>query len=191
MPLTHGGSLLGTSKIGAVVAMSENSNLSRLAPPAFPPGSRRHVPSSDVSVPEPSRDHAFFSAADARPEGADSMRGAFISPDEPIPVRVIEVADEMNPEGLIEGDAEGGVVVGMNLDPHLDPREIVAGGDPHVMELMEVVKKLASGLEHRGEAGLRAGLDMTRFEATLRSYCVGYLSGRRAEDPPTPIVEDR
>lgn len=171
--------------------MSENSKSSRLPPPAFPPGSRRHGQSSDVSVPEPSSDHGFFSAADARAEGVDSMSGAFISPNEPIPDRVIKVADEFSPEGLIDGDAEGGVVVGMNLDPNLDPREIVAGGDPHVIELMEVVKKLAAGLEHRGEAGLRAGLDMTRFEATLRSYCVGYLAGRRAEEPPTPLVEDR
>lgn len=30
---------------------------------------------------------------------------------------------------------------------------------------------------------------MTRFEATLRAYCVGYLAGRRAEDPPLEILE--
>jgi hypothetical protein len=28
---------------------------------------------------------------------------------------------------------------------------------------------------------------MSRFDTTLRAYCVGYLAGRRAEDPPPPV----
>jgi hypothetical protein len=170
--------------------MSENSNESRLPPPAFPPGSRRHVQSPDVDAPEPSADDAYISPDDPMPERVDSMGGAFISPDEPIPERVIELVEEFQPEGVIEEDEGDGVVVGMDLNPHLDPSEVVSGGDPHVMEVMEAVEKLAAALHHRGEAGLRSTPEMTQFEATLRSYCVGYLAGRRAEDPPTPIVEE-
>jgi hypothetical protein len=49
---------------------------------------------------------------------------------------------------------------------------------------------LAESLNRKGEAGLRANLEMSRFEATLRSYCVGYLAGRRAEDPLPPEIEE-
>jgi hypothetical protein len=55
---------------------------------------------------------------------------------------------------------------------------------------MEAVSKLAESLNRKGEAGLRANLEMSRFEATLRSYCVGYLAGRRAEDPLLPEIEE-
>jgi hypothetical protein len=58
------------------------------------------------------------------------------------------------------------------------------------MEVSEAVAKLAEALRRRGESGLRATPEMTRFEATLRSYCVGYLAGRRAEEPPAPILEE-
>ena len=85
-----------------------------------------------------------------------------------------------------EGEGE---VVGMDLDAHTDPIEIIWGGDPHVMELIEAVGKLAEGLKHRGEAGLKTKASMTRFEATLRAYCVGYLVGRRAEDPAAAADE--
>ena len=60
----------------------------------------------------------------------------------------------------------------------------------HVMEVMGAVAKLADALQRKGEAGLRSSPDMSRFEATMRSYCVGYLAGRRAEDPPEPEVEE-
>jgi hypothetical protein len=50
------------------------------------------------------------------------------------------------------------------------------------MEVVEAVRKLAEALGRKGEAGLRTTPSMSRFEATLRAYCVGYLAGRRAED---------
>jgi hypothetical protein len=58
---------------------------------------------------------------------------------------------------------------------------LAAREDPHVIEVITAVAKLAEGLRHRGEAGLHASPDMSRLEATLRAYCVGYLAGRRAE----------
>jgi hypothetical protein len=74
------------------------------------------------------------------------------------------------------------VVTGMGMDAHLEPEELVTGGDPHVMELVGAIRKLADAVKRKGEAGLRATTGMSRFEATLRAYCVGYLAGRRAED---------
>lgn len=99
----------------------------------------------------------------------DSVFDAFISPDDPMPVRKTETEEE-------------GVVTGMSSDPHMDPEELVTGGDPHVLELTGAIGRLAEALKRKGEAGLRTSPYMTRFEATLRSYCVGYLAGRRAED---------
>jgi len=64
----------------------------------------------------------------------------------------------------------------------MDPEELVAAGDPYVMDLVQKVGKLAEALRTRGEAGLRTAPEMDRFESTLRGYCVGYLAGRRAED---------
>ncbi|MDZ7779714.1 MAG: hypothetical protein U5R14_07215 [Gemmatimonadota bacterium] len=77
---------------------------------------------------------------------------------------------------------EKGTVTGIGDDPHLQAEELASGGDPYVIELSNAVSKLAEALRHRGEAGLKATPDMTRFEATLRAYCVGYLAGRRAEE---------
>lgn len=180
--------------------MSENSNESRLPPPAFPPGSRRHAvhrnsdgrPSdADADPDAESVDEAFISPDDPLPErtdlpeGTDSINQAFISPDEPLPERKIELADaflDAHAAGLVEE----GEVVGMDLDPHLQPSEAVSKGDPHVEELMTAVAKLAESVRRRGEAGLRATPEMSRFEATLRAYCVGFLAGRRAEEPREP-----
>jgi hypothetical protein len=123
------------------------------------------------------------------PGRTDAVEDAFISPDDPIPERKIElIADFLSEIPLDE--AEEGEVVGMDLDAHIEPAEVVAGGDPHVVELIEAVSKLAESLNRKGEAGLRAKAEMSRFEATLRSYCVGYLAGRRAEDPVPPAIEE-
>ena len=73
-------------------------------------------------------------------------------------------------------------MTGMGHDPHLDPEELVTGGDPHVIEVAGAVERLAGALKSKGEAGLKATPLMSRFEATLRAYCVGYIAGRRAED---------
>ena len=173
--------------------MSENTNESRLPPPAFPPGMRRRVHTNsrdtegahDAGGPE----GTLIAPDDPMPERHDTMGGALISPDEPIPERKIELLEAFQqPQDGIDPDEEG-QVVGMDLDPHLEPGEIISGGDPYVMEVMESVGKLAYALKHRGEAGLHVAPEMSRLDATLRSYCVGYLAGRRAEEPPPPIVD--
>jgi hypothetical protein len=55
----------------------------------------------------------------------------------------------------------------------------LAPGDPHVAELTRMVRKLADGLSNRGEVALKSTPDLTPFEATLRAYCVGFLSRAR------------
>jgi hypothetical protein len=55
----------------------------------------------------------------------------------------------------------------------------IAAGDRHVAELARMVRKLADGLSNRGEVALKATPDLTPFEATLRAYCVGFLSRAR------------
>lgn len=117
------------------------------------------------------------------------LEDASISPDDPMPERKIDLVAGLLSEAPLD-DTEQGEVVGMSLNAHIDQEEVVAGGDSHVVELMEAVSKLAESLNRKGEAGLRANLEMSRFEATLRSYCVGYLAGRRAEDPLPPEIEE-
>ncbi len=173
--------------------MSERENGRRLPPPAFPPGSRRRPPRAGAAQKQAEKaagtvDDAFISPDEPLPDRIDPMGSAFISPDEPLPERRIELREDFR-EGEIEPGEEG-VVVGMDMQAHLDATEVVSGGDPHVMELSEAIAKLAEALRTRGEAGLRVRPEMTRFEATLRAYCVGYLAGRRAEEPPPPILEE-
>jgi hypothetical protein len=174
--------------------MSENTNENRLPPPAFPPGSRKHVhrdsPATHSTAPaEESEEQVFISPDEPLPKRTDAVQQAFISPDEPIPERKIELVEAFRGEEPFDPNEEG-QVVGMDLDAHLEADEIVSGGDPHVMEVMNIVAKLADALKRRGEAGLRSSPEMSRFEATLRSYCVGYLAGRRAEDPLPPELEE-
>lgn len=172
--------------------MRENSNGSRLPPPAFPPGSRRRRVRSSGSAPVPAEvsvDQALISPDEPLPARVDAVGAAFISPDEPMPERRNELAPGFrDPEAIEPG--EEGQVVGMDLESRLDSDEVVAGGDPHVMEVIHAVTKLAEGLSRRGEGALRAGSAMSRFEATLRAYCVGYLAGRRAEEAPPPVLQE-
>ena len=51
--------------------------------------------------------------------------------------------------------------------------------DPHVAGLVKQVGRLADALRDQREAGLRTTADMSRFESTLRAYCVGYLVAQR------------
>lgn len=180
-------------------AQPERNNGRRLPPPAFPPGSRRGSVrrslekgalsdafiSPDDPLPERSGvpDDAFISP-DAPFERASLEDVSFISPDDPIPHRdphPAAVADEEAEEDE-DFDPDDVVVTGMGDDAHLDPTELAFAADPHVFELVTQVSKLAEALKQKGEAGLRSTPDMSRFEATLRAYCVGYLAGRRAED---------
>lgn len=187
--------------------MSDDSSKSRLPPPAFPPGSRKHL-SNNNSVPlesaglgdalispdepMPERDRsvedAIIGPDDPMPErkdvielkvSPDAVGGAFISPDDPMPPR-----DTMTARKLPKFETEGGVVTGMGMDDHMEAEELASGGDPYVMDMVQKVVKLAEAIKAKGEAGLRSTPEMDRFEATLRGYCVGYLAGRRAEDDP-------
>ncbi|MBM4184920.1 MAG: hypothetical protein FJ207_12015 [Gemmatimonadetes bacterium] len=186
--------------------MSENNSNNkggRLPPPAFPPGSRRKVvrspaPSAPQTPATPSvSEDAFISPDDPMPARADKVASAFIQPDDPIPERrpdsmksaFIAPEDPIPKRDLLGarrtmGKPEEGVVTGIGSDAHMDKGELAAAGDPHVMELIDAVGKLAQALRRKGEAGLRSSPEMTRFDATLRAYCVGYLAGRRAEAPP-------
>jgi hypothetical protein len=173
--------------------MSSERKNSRLPPPAFPPGTRKKVHKNSTSPLKPSAgrgadDNAFISPDDPMPARNDKVAKAFISPDDPMPRRsempspFISPGDPVPSRGDVSELEEEGVVTGMSFDAHLEPEELVTGGDPHVMEVVEAVRKLADALKRKGEAGLRAAPGMSRFEATLRAYCIGYLAGRRAED---------
>ena len=176
--------------------MSEGPKEHRLPPPAFPPGQRRrvvHRPEPEAADLAPADSNGMISPDDPLPGRLDPIEAAFISPDEPIPERRIELApdfiDAVPPtEADLEGDSEG-EVVGMDLDAEAEVMELLAVEDPHVAEVAHALANLAEALERRGEAGLRAAPDMSRFEATLRSYCVGYIAGRRSEEPPAPVEE--
>jgi hypothetical protein len=180
--------------------MSDDRKYSRLPPPAFPPGSRRKPPRSAAVPPEtsgPKRaagDGAFISPDDPIPTRKDALSRALISPDDPLPTRSgtpggakpMDAAfispDEPLPLREEGEGGEEGVVTGMGMDAHLEPEELVAGGDPYVIEVADALRKLSEAVNRRGEAGLKATPEMGRFEATLRGYCVGYLAGRRAEE---------
>lgn len=174
--------------------MSSERKNSRLPPPAFPPGTRRkvHKNSTDPKkAPEDARraGDAFISPDEPLPPRTDKLAGAFISPDDPLPPRSDHVSgpfispeDPLPPRGESPQQEDEGVVTGMGFDAHVEPEELASGGDPYVLEVTHAVHKLADALKRKGEAGLRASPGMSRFEATLRAYCVGYIAGRRAED---------
>jgi hypothetical protein len=145
----------------------------------FPPGSRRvnvrrGAPAGGDELPD-----AFIPPDAPFPERRDGMADdAFIGPDDPIPHRSAPWAASVPDEEI---DEESVVVTGIGDDAHLTPEELAHGGDPDLWELIHQVGKLAEALKRRGEAGLQVTPDMSRFEATLRAYCVGFLVGRRAE----------
>ena len=191
--------------------MSENNKGGRLPPPAFPPGTRKRPgrPARDPDSvagsigPEGASgdDAAFISPDDPMPDRRDSVERAFISPDEPMPERqaglnaaMISPDDPMptrdESRGLDDAAADVGVVTGMGLDPRVKARDLAAGNDPNLAALIGAVSRFAEALRQRGEAGLRTTPEMTRFEATMRSYCVGYLRGRRVEEEPPPVIRD-
>lgn len=179
--------------------MSDSSNEHRLPPPAFPPGQRRHVLRNSQAQPEEATeavedhdiDDGIIEPDEPMPHRLDPIEQAFISPDEPIPERVIELTPEFAdyvPPSPEDGEGE---VVGMDLDPYPEPLDILAASDPHVAELTGSVSRLAAALLQLGEAGLRATPQMSQFDTTLRAYCLGYLAGRRAEEPlPVDSGED-
>jgi hypothetical protein len=176
-----------------------SSKDNRLPPPAFPPGARKHVrrnsvqPSVADGPPEAQDEGGLISPDDPFPARRDAVQRAFISPDDPLPHRsepegVDSAVDSAldsavdPPSGRTWRIEDDGVVTGMGDDPHFAPDQLVSTTDPHVAELVDAVGKLAVALRRKGEAGLRTSPGMRPLEATLRSYCVGYLAGRRAEE---------
>jgi hypothetical protein len=83
-----------------------------------------------------------------------------------------------------------GVASGVDAPPVSDDEEVeifaAAGGDAQVADLIRLVRRLSNSLLWNGEAGLRATPEMSRFEATLRAYCVGFLAAIRAVDRSPP-----
>ncbi|HSM03079.1 MAG TPA: hypothetical protein VK858_00575 [Longimicrobiales bacterium] len=144
-----------------------------LPPPFFPPGStlgedlRRHLEGgADVGVPD----------------------DAFHDPDDPVvrerpPTVPADFEEVMGRVGGLEAVLGHVAVTGMGNDPHVVPQPgLEPYDDPHVAELASALERLRTGLASRGEAALKVEPEMSRFEATLRAYCVGYLAGRRAQD---------
>ena len=160
----------------------------RLPPPMFPPGSRRSPTRGGAPPAQPREDDEY-----------DVPEDAFIMPDEPF---------RRSPSRTDPGGASGagapprdrrmtdpaqvrtGVATGLGEpSPHPDEElqiSAASAGDPHVAELIRLVRRLSDSLLRKGEAGLRASPDMTRFEATLRAYCVGFLAATRAVDRSRP-----
>ena len=153
--------------------MTDKSDKGRIPPPAFPPGLRRRAhqnsqqgQNSDSPAAEGSDvDAGLISPDDPMPERRDSVESAFISPDDPIPERKIKLLEEFQTSSTrLDPEEEGeGVATGIGLDEHLTPTELVTGGDPHVMELVEAVGQLAEAIKRKGEAGLRRTLGMSPF----------------------------
>lgn len=173
----------------------DGAETDRLPPPAFPRGRgpRRSADREvdDPATPGPDTEGSVPADAFIRPDAAREspdrgMGDALISPDEPVvrqaapsvPEDFEEVMTRIRPEDLRTGDV---VVTGMGDDPHLnlDPH-LERWGDAHLARLIAAVEHLGTELRERGEAGLRTGAGMSRFEVTLRAYCVGYLNGLRA-----------
>lgn len=177
----------GTSQDSPDPSSRDGRRGRQLPPPAFPPGRRRlQLRRSLAKAATDAGDMggAFISPDEPIPERRGGLDGALISPDDPIPDRMASPSQSAQDQKGMSGpgpDANG-VVTGIGSDEHLDPVEMSFGSDPHLSELLDAVRKLDAALEHKGEGALRVTPEMTRFEAQLRAYCVGYLAGRRAED---------
>lgn len=179
----------------------------RLPPPMFPPGARRPRPRRATSPVASTEDdgvpHDAFILPDdvAAPSWAAGRRGdalpqvdlpeveaapgqdAFLEP-EPMAVggETAEPAFEDMVLGSAFVDLDDVLVTGIGDDPHLEDEGLPGletFRDIHLAELVRALDRLAGTLRSRGEVGLKATRGMTRFEATLRAYCVGYLAGVR------------
>jgi hypothetical protein len=182
----------------------------RLPPPMFPPGDRRRqvtrsaapglngtegVPEDAFIMPdEPLRrdderpsDDPFGPEVWSSAKAAELVDEAFIDPDTPI-VRREPPKTPADFERVVRGRTplklEDVQVTGIGDDAHLEDDDLVPddGVERHVRELTRSIERLGDALRLRGEVGLRTTADMTRFEATLRAFCVGYLTRVREEE---------
>jgi len=167
-------------------ALGDRPELDRLPPPAFPPGERgakyRRILRTPLGEPPGPAQQAGSEAGEA---GVPDE--AFISPEEPIVREGSRTAPDafISPDEPIPDPGPGeGVVTGIGNDPHLDEEDPTSPRytDSDVAGLVLQVGRLADTLRDRGEVGLRTTADMSRFETTLRAYCVGYLVAQRATE---------
>jgi len=125
-------------------------------------------------------------------EAGSIPKDAIHGPDDPVvrlepPSAPPDFEEVMQGVGNLERTMGEVTVTGMGNDPHLRPDpELEPQPDPFVAELSAALERLRRGLASRGEAALKVSPEMCRFDATLRAYCVGYLAGRRADDPHLP-----
>jgi hypothetical protein len=153
-----------------------------LPPPVFPPGSARDAGTPTHDARDPTEEEG---------EGA-IPEDAIHDPDDPVlrvepPTVPPDFEAVMSGVGSLERRMGEVSVTGMGNDPHLRPDpSLEPCVDEHVAELSAALERLRRGLASRGEAALKVDPDMSRFDATLRAYCVGYLAGRRAEDSHLP-----
>ena len=159
-----------------------------------PPGNSRH---QDPHLPPPAFPPStswtrHFQDPDPGEAGAGSIPDdAIHGPDDPVlrleaPSVPPDFEEVMSGAGGLEGVPDEGSVTGMAPGPAPRPAPGEPHADPHVAELSAALERLRRGLDVRGEAALRVDAGMSRFDATLRAYCVGYLAGRRADDPILP-----
>lgn len=105
---------------------------------------------------------------------------------EPGGVEPLPLLGESDDDPFLLGGEEQGEAMGIGDDQQRGASGVRTTLDPALRDLTDAVVKLAESLRRRGEAGLHASPEMSRFEATLRAYCVGYLAGRRAEGDGHP-----
>jgi len=150
--------------------MGQDEKDEQLQPPAFPSGMSGDDAGSDLG-------DALISP-DAPIERQPRLDDAFISPDAPI-VREGPVQTPDDFERVMhrdeEDDAEPVVVTGIGAE-HAAAGHDEPMMDPYLERVVIELEALVGALRRKGEAGLRTEPDMTRFESTLRGYCVGYLA---------------
>lgn len=151
--------------------------MDRLPPPAFPPGHRRSsVPRESVSLEEsdPESDEvgedAFISPDEPiRKEARGIPDGAYISPDDPF----VTADEERRTE-----PGEEGTVTGLGEDRAMPSSGRVKSDErPTIHELPYLLDRVAEQIHDSGEQALRIHHDMGHFEAALKSFLKGYLTG--------------
>jgi len=151
--------------------MTPDDHDDQLPPPAFPSG----MGGGDAGT---LPDGALISP-DAPIERQPKLDDAFISPDAPV-VRdgPVHTPDDFERVMHREDSGEDGgevVVTGIGSS-HAAAGHDEALMDPYLERLVTELETLTNALRRKGEAGLRTEPEMTRFESTLRGYCVGYLA---------------
>jgi len=166
--------------------MSPSEHDDRLPPPAFPSGIARARPASPTEEAERSKGEGMPEGAVISPEAplerAPRLDDAFIPPDAPV-VRDGPVHPPEDYETVMhrEGDDEV-VVTGIGSESSVPEGDEVPL-DPYLERVVTELEALVEALRRKGEAGLRTEPEMSRFETTLRGYCMGYLAALQDAAP--------